>query len=143
MWIRAPGRSCLGKTLKHRECWMPSWPGTSKRMLTRSTSVPHNLSHITWVVWATRRISDLQNPPPHRAYHSRLGKGAKEPLAQAVYGKPWVREGLGRSWSVKTDGLGRDLSQKEGCIRASWEGITAARAIMQLFLLQNKKRELD
>lgn len=64
----------------------------------------------------------------------------------------WVGEGLGRSWSVGTDGLGRDLSQKEGCIRAAWEGITAARTIMQLFFfcllflkfffLQNKKREL-
>lgn len=143
VWIRAPGRNCLVKTLKHRECWAPSCPGTSKRMLTCSISVSHNLSHITWVLWATRRVSDLQSPPPHRVYHSRLGKGAKEPLAQAVCGKQWVREGLGRSWSVKTDGLGRDLSQKEGCIRAAWEGITAAGAITQLFLPQNKKRKLD
>lgn len=43
----------------------------------------------------------------------------------------------------KTDGMGGVLSQKEGCIRAAWEGITVARAIMQLFLLQKKKRELD
>lgn len=43
----------------------------------------------------------------------------------------------------KTDSMGGDLSQKEGRIRAAREGIAAARAIMQLFLLQSKERELD
>lgn len=34
---------------------------------------------------------------------------------------------------MKRVGLGRDSSQNEGCIRAAWEGVTAARAIMQAF----------
>lgn len=55
----------------------------------------------------------------------------------------WEAEGdAGEELECKTDGTGGDLSQKEGHIRATWEEITAARAIMQLFF-HRIKRELD
>lgn len=55
--------------------------------------------------------------------------GAEESLAQAVCGRQWAEEEL----EGKACGMRGDLSQKEGCIRATQEGITTTGVIMQLF----------
>lgn len=141
IWIRAPGGSCL--VSKHRGCWTPSWPGTSKMMLPHSINVSCNLSHITWVTLGNQKSQWPPNSPSTQSYHSRLGKGAKEPLDQAVCGKQWVKGGAGEELECKDRWPGKGFIPKGGMYQTSLGGDCSSKNNnADFFLPQNKKRGL-
>lgn len=86
-----------------------TWPQSSR--------VPHYLRNITETLRANRSTRVLQNLPQHSACSCGLRQGAE---------RPWLRLCVGRAEEKlehKADGMGGDLSQKEGtgeaCIRAA------------------------
>lgn len=83
----------------------------------QSFRVPHDLRNITEALRADRSTGELQNFPQHSACSCGLRQGAEGPRPGLCAGR--AEEKLER----EADGMGGDLSQKEGtgeaCIRAA------------------------
>lgn len=101
----------------------------------QSFRVPHDLRNITEALRADRSTGELQNFPQHSACSCGLRQGAEGPRPGLCAGR--AEEKL----EHEADGMGGDLSQKEG--QSSLRGDHSSKSNNAAFLLQNKKRELD